>query len=113
SRETDLLSGLYLVDTYGGLGTLFDLGVFDLPLVNGSSVLAGPTVLYIAPELGAALLENEFTTEDPTGVAVGSALFAGTVRVSNAVPDAASYGITGLALFGFACAARLRRRLAA
>jgi MYXO-CTERM domain-containing protein len=112
ARESALLSGLYLVDTYGGLGTVFDLGVFSAPWVSGSAMTAGPATLYISPELGSVLLENEFTTSNPAGVAVGSAFFSGMVRSVASVPDAASTGVTGLAVLALAMAARFRRRLA-
>jgi hypothetical protein len=110
ARESALLSGMYLVDTYGSLGTVFDLGVFGAPWVSGSAMTAGPATLYIAPEFGSVLLENEFTARNPAGVAVGSAVFSGRVRSVASVPDAASTGVTGLAIFALAITACFRRR---
>jgi MYXO-CTERM domain-containing protein len=63
-----------------------------------------------SPELGSVLLENQFATSNPAGVAVGSAFFSGMVRSVASVPDAASTAVTGLAVLALAMAARLRRR---
>ncbi len=112
SRATSFLSGLYLVDTYNNFGTLFDIGNFSDLTINGMSLLVGPASLFIAPELGALLVENEFVTQDPTGSAVGTIFFSGSVGASS-VPDTASVAVTGLAALAFIAAARMRRRFAA
>lgn len=110
TRMSALYSGLYVVDTLGGYGELFEVGHFADPLISGSSVLVGPAALYISSELGATLLANGFSQTDLTGLEIGTAVFDGTI---GAVPDEGGLGITALAAAGLLAAARVRRRFAA
>jgi hypothetical protein len=73
ARAVDGNSGLFVADTFSGLGILFDVGAPDSLAVDGTSLTAGRADLNVSPEFAGFLLGAGLASADLTGATVGDA----------------------------------------
>jgi hypothetical protein len=111
ARGVGGLSGLYVADTLGDYGILFDIAEFDIAWWHNNMIWTTPTSLYLAPEIATYVSGNW------DGRVVGAISFAGTVRAGNGngggaspVPDEAGFAVTAMMAGVLLVAGRYRRR---